>query len=333
MHVRWHVLRWCSAKRCVWAIVPAYRVFGYGLHSDIELPELSPASNSIPVEWEIHSARASFVGDLGSALGSEAVYDGVQVRAFSMGEVRRLVFDDSGTFEIRPRNRRITWFPGSRASMAAVRADLLGRVLALAAHTDGHLALHASAVAIDGLGIAFLGRKHAGKSTLAMALVRGGARLITDDTLVVRCDAGGSVLAAPGVQRVRLWQDSARALQADVEIAEGPKPTIRCLTRSERMLDSVPLAACYVIDGEGAGAAAVTRRRLSHPAAAIAYVRCSKLGALMGGSESAAVLERAANLTRAVPVFAATVRRDLGALDALAASFIEWHTAHARASL
>ncbi len=67
-----------------------------------------------------------------------------------------------------------------------MRADLLGRVMALAAHADGRLTLHASAVSVAGRAVAFVGPKHAGKSTLALALVRKGARLLTDDTLVVR---------------------------------------------------------------------------------------------------------------------------------------------------
>ena len=316
----------CSARRCARPIVPAYRVFGYAIESPIELPELQPWAGREHVDWHIRSSNQSFIGELGTALGTETVFDTVQVRAFGAGDVRTLVFDDTGTFQVRPRERSITWFPGPSATDVAVRADLLGRVLALAAHTDGHLALHASAVSIGDTAIGFLGPKHAGKSTLAMALVRAGARLITDDTLVVRLTKSGAV-AAPGVQHVRLWDDAARALGLEPVGTTGAKPALDCLTPDELTMADVPLAACYVLSTVGGAAASgVGRRRLSAPQAAVACVRFSKLGALTAGADAPAVLERAAVLTRLVPVIDATVTRDLGALDRLAASFVAWHT-------
>ena len=309
--------------------MPTYRAFGYVIESDIELPELHRLSGPTDADWRIRSAPESFAGDLGTAIGTDLVYNGVQVRAFGLRDARTLVFDDTGTFQVRPHEREITWFPGPRAHDAAVRADIVGRVLALAAHTDGRLALHASAVSIDGHAVAFLGPKHAGKSTLAMALVGCGARLITDDTLVVRMSARRAALASPGVHHVRLWDDAARALGVRTTAAAGVKPAIDRLTPDQVALDDVPLAACYVLEIANEGAALpVHRLRLSAPEAAVACVRFSKLGALAGGFDAGAVLDRAAALTRVVPVYAAPVTRDLGALERLASSFVSWHADH-----
>ena len=313
--------------------MPAYRGFGYVIQSDIELSELPLAPDGVLVDWRIRTAPRSFVGDLGIAIGSEPVYDGVHVRAFAAGDVRRLVFDDTGTFEIRPCDRLITWFPGASATIAAVRADILGRVIASAAHADGRFVLHASAVAMWGRAVALLGPKHAGKSTLAMALVHRGARLITDDTLVVHFDGRGTALAAPGVQQVRLWDDSARALNAATSRVAGAKPIVGGLTPADLMADDIPLVACYVLGvGDPGSSAPARRRRLSPPQAAIACVRFSKLGGLAGGVDAAAVLDHAAALARLVPVVSATVRRDLGALEQVAASFVAWHVDRNRAA-
>jgi hypothetical protein len=188
------------------------------------------------------------------------------------------------------------------------------------------VALHASAVSIGGQAIAFLGRKYAGKSTLAMALVRGGARLITDDTLIVRLSRRAA-FAAPGVQQVRLWEDSARALGAEASINPGNlKPAIDRLTLDELAVDAASLAVCYIIEPAADGSdAAANRSRLTAPESVMACVRFSKLGALTGGVDAPAVLDRAATFARLVPVFTATVARDLRALDRLAASFIAWH--------
>ena len=70
----------------------------------------------------------------------------------------------------------ITWHRPPEVALDAAVADLTSRVLALALHAGGVFTLHASAVSIDGGGIAFLAPKHHGKSTLCSALVLAGAR-------------------------------------------------------------------------------------------------------------------------------------------------------------
>jgi hypothetical protein len=222
-------------------------------------------------------------------------------------------------FDVRPRDREIVWYPGPLPTEAAVRADVLGRVMALAAHADGHLTLHASAVSVAGRAVAVVGPKHAGKSTLALALVRKGARLLTDDTLVVRLE-GGAAWAAPGVQRVRVWEDSARALGLFVSSRGETKP-MATLAPNERETAPLPLAACYLL----APSVEPSRERLSPVHAALACVRFSKLGALGGGAIGAAVLDRAGRLTKRVPVFVAAVRPDLTRLDSIAERVMAWH--------
>ena len=89
----------------------------------------------------------------------------------------------------------------------------MGRVLAIALHAAGDLCFHASAVTIGGTAMAFLGSKGMGKSTIAWALVRAGAKLITDDTLRVRL--GPQLTAYPGVHELRLRPDVATYLPPD----------------------------------------------------------------------------------------------------------------------
>jgi hypothetical protein len=302
-----------------------YAVFGYDIESATELPELDPVWFDSPADWRVSLADGSPAPAGADAFGTDVVYGAVAVRAYGLANGFRLAFDDTGTFDIHTSDRTIVWYRGAGATDTAFRADLLGRVLALAAHADGHLALHASAVSIEGRAVALIGPKRAGKSTLAMALVRHGARLLTDDTLVVRLRPE-SVWAAPGVQRIRLWDDSARALRASVSVAEGAKPEVARLAPNELEIVPVPLAACYLLEASSeARAGAVRRQRVSPVRAALTHVRFGKLGALAGGAVGAAQLERAVELTRAVPLLVAEVGRDLSALDAVAERFIAWH--------
>jgi len=169
-----------------------------------------------------------------------------------------------------------------------------------------------------------VGPKGVGKSTLAFALVRRGARLITDDTLIVRFDATGGSWAVPGLQRIRLWEDSARALGATATGDRGAKPALDTLPADRRQDSSVPLEACYVLrptDPMGATA----RERLSDVFAAVACVSFSKLGALAGGEEAISTLDRCARVARAIPVFTMDVPRDLSRLDEATADVFEWH--------
>jgi len=303
-----------------------YAVFGYTIESAAELPELERTTVRGPADWRIAIGHGIPGLSTETAFGADLVYGDVRVRAYTLGDGLRLAFDDTGIFDIHGACRQIAWYPGQKASDAAFRADLLGRVMSLAAHVDGHLALHASAVSIAGRAVAFLGPKHAGKSTLALALVRLGARLLTDDTLVVRLGAG-TAWAAPGVQRMRLWNDSARALRACTADAGGAKPTVDRLEPNEIATEAVPLDVCYLLEASPElEPGAVSRERIPAVHAALAQVRFSKLGALAGGAVGTAVLDRVVKLTRTVPVLRASIGRDLSTLHDVATQFVSWHS-------
>lgn len=304
----------------------SYAAFGTQLNCTFELPELVPIRPSARSGWTLDVCESAPPPLDGTVVGTDTVYAAITVRLSSAPGALRLEFDDTGTFDVDRDRKTITWYPGQRRDGAAVRADLLGRVIAVAAHVDGAVVLHASAVAVDGAAIAFVGPKLAGKSTIAMALVRRGARLLTDDTLVVRFGADGRPWAAPGVQRVRLWEDSARALGADTRLALGAKPTIDALPREQVELADVPLSTCYVVrPAADVSPAAVSREALSSRQAALSCVSFSKLGVLAGREESAIVLDRATRLSRLSSFYVATVQRDLRRLDHLADHILSWH--------
>jgi hypothetical protein len=79
---------------------------------------------------------------------------------------------------------------------------LAGTVSAFVLTLRGHTVLHASAVAIDGTALAFVGQSGRGKSTLATVLCLEGAELVTDDVLTV--SAGLPVTCLGGASELRL---------------------------------------------------------------------------------------------------------------------------------
>jgi hypothetical protein len=77
-----------------------------------------------------------------------------------------------------------------------------GTVTAFLLTLRGRTVLHASAVAIDGRALAFVGPSGIGKSTLAAMMCLEGAALVTDDVLAV--EAGPPVTAVGGSTELRL---------------------------------------------------------------------------------------------------------------------------------
>src|SRR5919202_2949720 len=179
--------------------MPQYSLFGGCFSSDIPFPELRPTDDPT-TDWTFR--RASALPPMAQpVLMSDGVWpSGIRLSTYSHGGGFRLDYSDTGVFDISPDGALITWCPRPDTSEEVARHDTLGIVLSMALHAAGLLPLHGSAVAIGGAGVAFLAPSGTGKSTLALALVRGGARMLTDDTLPV--DLGPPVTAWPGVQSV-----------------------------------------------------------------------------------------------------------------------------------
>jgi hypothetical protein len=120
-------------------------------------------------------------------------------------------------------------------------------------HQRQVITLHASAVAVEGQVVAFIGDKGWGKSTMASALYRRGHRVITDDVLGIDVTPQGPALARPGVPQLKLWPDSVSGV-----LGEPPKELERVHEQSEKRVRSFspptsplpkPLASIYVLGG------------------------------------------------------------------------------------
>jgi hypothetical protein len=308
-----------------------YEIFGGRLRSEMDLPELREVKpGSANWTFRVAHERPPLLDPI--TLGEERLVDTVSVRLERAADRYRLSFDDTGAFDVAADGGEITWYPASSASSELARVDLLGRVLSLAVHAQGDVSLHASAVVHAGRAIAFLGMKGRGKSTLALALVSAGARLLTDDTLRVRL--ADACMATPGLHSARLWHDAADALgRRDAARLEpdGDKLVVDLLDDDEMANASAPLDALYLlapISGEG-GSEGVRRLALASLPATLGILPHTKIAPLLGGTEAGAVMERMAALVRRVPVFALDIPRDLRQLPEIACTILGWHLAPA----
>jgi hypothetical protein len=306
-----------------------YEVFGGVLESSFEFPELCPAGECDEPTWSITRRSTPPRLIAGRLLGEDLGSAELRPRLYQAADFLRLQYGPIGAFDFSPDGSRIAWYPGTHACEECGRQCILGRVLALAVALGGGICLHASCVEMGESAVAFLGGKGSGKSTLAAALVGEGARLVTDDTL--RVVAGTLVSAGAGVRRLRLRPDSAAAAGHPGLEHESAHHGKLILEAGRDRLPALPLAAIYLLQPVGAGAATRVGKRAPRTGSAAAMTLLSHLtvGSLLG-RRTAEVFPIAAAVADRVPLFTLPVPRDLRLLPRIATTLREWHPAGAR---
>lgn len=303
-----------------------YRAFGGTLESELAMDELTPDSSGSPPTWRLRVSGTPVPPPDTAALGSDIVFDTCEVRGYRTADGYALVFDDTGRFDVSGDGASITWHRPADAVVAAAVADATSRVIALALHAAGTYTLHASAVSSNGSGIAFVGPKYHGKSTLCTAMVGAGGRALSDDTVPVVMRDGAWL--APGLPRFRLWGDAANRLLANDAAHEATrKYVVDRLPAEQLAADPVPFRAAYVLNPvqELPDGGAVSRERLDGVAAVMALLMHAKLGPVLGGTEAPTLLARAAAIAEVVPVYALHVPRNLGRIGEAARTVASWH--------
>jgi hypothetical protein len=123
----------------------------------------------------------------------------------------RLAYCDDTTFVIDPTGSHINVQWTAPLNDVDAASYLTGSVLAFVLRLRGSVPLHASAVAIEGRALLFVGDSWAGKSSTAAAFSILGYPVLSDD--IVRIDTAGDGLAAyPSHPRLNVWPDSATTL-------------------------------------------------------------------------------------------------------------------------
>jgi hypothetical protein len=178
---------------------------------------------------------------------------------------------------------------------------LSGVVCGVLLRLGGATLLHAACLDVGGGAIAILGASGDGKSTLAGALVSGGAVLLSEDLLAVGVGPAG-YLAEPGAPSLHLLPDAHRSLGLpyDAALIRGDGK-IR-LTLPSAGTEAVPLSAIFILR-RGGDCAQPSLERLSG-AAAVAGLAEHLYGSSWIRPPDTADLLFCARLKREVPVFA-----------------------------
>lgn len=218
-----------------------YVAYGLRISSDVALPELRADSGHGVHDVRITVDALPEVPALADAIG-------LGVRHTAGGTYLR--WKDVGSFRVCD-GKRITCDPAPSMSAQTFRLPLLGVVMGVLLHQRGLLTLHASAVAINGEAVAFIGWKGAGKSTTAAALQARGHTLITDDVLALESAEDGDIHVLPAFPQIKLWPESAAGLGYDPSALPALDESVekRALRPVEQFATHpLPLGRIYFLD-------------------------------------------------------------------------------------
>jgi hypothetical protein len=221
----------------------SYVSYGLGIHSILQLPELTPA------DVKLRDVVIN-LGETGRPVPrtdhTGCYFDGQPNETF-------IFWDRVGGFLVRNGEEIIIEpLPGAEESL--VRLPLLGAVLSVAIHQRGLVGLHASAVRVGDHAIAFLGPSGLGKSTMAAALYARGHAVLADDLVVLNAQDNSGVMLLPGFPQLKLFPEALSA-----SLGENPNlyPTLLPgLDKRARMAQNgfstraVPITSLYVLSND-----------------------------------------------------------------------------------
>jgi hypothetical protein len=181
------------------------------IDSDLPLPELMKLSGQRRADVVVrrappHRLRARVSRHQwrlpdGTRWASVATSEGEHVLRFR--RYARFVVSDQG--------RSIRWHAPPATKPETIRHLLLDQVMPAVAFEHSLIGLHASAVVIGGMGVAFAGPASRGKSTLAASFAADGHAVVTDDSLMMEWRRPDP-RAVPSYPSLRLWKSTADRL-------------------------------------------------------------------------------------------------------------------------
>ena len=229
-----------------------YRVFDIAVRSDFPLVGVAACTAS-EADITVETSHETAVDEQ----GFEWIHqwkghdDAVTIACAKRGDEYLLRFPRIADFHIRLADHLVRVFPEPNSPEAITAQMLLDQVIPRLLFHHGRMVIHASAVVLSsGSAVAFLGNTGLGKSTLAASFHHSGARLVTDDCLLLE-KHGSSVAGIPAYPSLRLWPDSMAALLAGTG---RPLPAAHNTDKIRMTVDSgqagngpVPLSALFIL--------------------------------------------------------------------------------------
>lgn len=316
----------------------------YGLHvkANTPMPQL-PGASSVPfpdIQIFLHQTPTWLKANAG--VQAETVFVSPETdehhRPFFIvskllgGDFYRLCYCDGANFIVDRAGTQI-WveWPDTLAP-EEISTYLFGPVIGWVLRLRGCVCLHASAIAIDGRAVAFVGASGTGKSTTAAAFANRGYAVLADDVVAIS-GPPDSLLVTPSYPELRLWPESMAALYGHVSREHEHSATTEKFHVDVRAMGQeyqdapLPLAAIYILNDEDhSGANQV--RPLSHREALIILVANTHAGRLLDRTAREEEFELLASLVARVRVSEVFRGTDLEQLPVLCDAILSDMKAH-----
>jgi hypothetical protein len=255
----------------------SFRICDLVIASEIAFPELPPASPSAATcRFELVRPRPLAPGQLAWEPRWTRADGGRWLSVATEGGGHRLRFADLADFVVSSGGDQVRCEPAPGVPRATLRHLFLDQVVPLLLSRRGDLVLHASAVAVDGRVLAFMGRTGRGKSVIAATLAARGLGLVTDDVLALR-EREGRLAAWHSYPGVRLWPADLRRLRGAVRTRRVAHYTskLRLVPSGNGHRPNVPLELhrLYVLAPARRGRRSVAVGRVSPRVALLEVVR------------------------------------------------------------
>ena len=239
-----------------------------------------------------------------------------------------LRFPDLADFVISEDGRTIGVWPAPETSTETLRHLVLDQVLPRVLAQQGRLVLHAGAVRVGQLAIAFIGETGRGKSTLTASFHSAGYPLLSDDGIVL-AEGQGTTLAQPTYSSLRLWPEAVAGL-----FARAPhlapmahySPKQRVIMKEFADTTPLPLAAVYVLSPEVQGDAEnISLAPISPSEACMAIIRNSFQLDVADRRRATGLLSVASGIAQQLPVFSLAFPRSFACLPSVREAILRQH--------
>lgn len=179
---------------------PRYRAYGLTIESEIALSVPSEPEPGRRPDLTIHEGPLLEAPGAGSNIAVVSPLLRLAFRPDDHWEIHACGFDPAQryTASVRPGRVEVGWSAG--VLPGDVARHLVSLVLAAHAYVRGGVCLHGCAVATDDRATLVLGASGQGKSTLAAAMIAEGARLVSEEIVMVGADPLIVVAGTPAVK-------------------------------------------------------------------------------------------------------------------------------------
>ncbi|MGV3466511.1 MAG: aldolase [Heyndrickxia sp.] len=176
-----------------------YSAFGLTLQSEISFPELNQVYD-IKLKEDIVIEKKN-LNQLWNQL-----YDN-KSKFITMETSVMFQVTDTAIFLVE-KGKKIVVSPIGVLGDDKIRLFILGTCMSIVLMQRRILPLHGSAIEIDGKAYAFIGKRGAGKSTLASTFVNEGFKLISDDIVPILINSNKIPTVIPSYPQQKLWEES-----------------------------------------------------------------------------------------------------------------------------